>query len=315
MEQIILPISVIIPTMNRPQALQRTIDELMSKEYIPTQIILIDQSADLENREINRTILGKYSSIITTTYEFQETPSLTKSRNLGIKLCINDIVVISDDDVDVNTNTLYEVYGLMSNKNIAMVGGIDENMGVSTSILGYIFGIRSYKKRNIGQVALSIHGNYPKVIGEVETQWAMGYFFAVRKSLIEKWDIKWDEKLISYAYPEDLDFSYSYYKKALEENLKCILSEKVKVKHLVSKEWRVTSYKSTIMYVINREYLSYKHYKSPLSRIATRWANVGEFFNRLVKRNHPLDLIKAQFYCDKYRKDIKNGNLHTELYK
>jgi len=225
-------------------------------------------------------------------------------------------VVFSDDDVDVNYETLYEIYRLMSNKNIAMIAGIDENKAISKSKWGYIFGIKSYKKRKIGQVALSMHGSYPnEITGLVDTEWAMGYFFIVRKSFIDKWAIKWDETLTSYSYAEDLDFTYSYYKRANKENLKCVLSDTVKVKHLVSKEWRVASYKSSLMYVINREYLSYKHFKSPLSRIATRWANLGEFFNRIIRRNHPMYIVKAQYFCDKYRSDIKKGNIHTELFK
>lgn len=311
-----VPLSVIIPTMNRPQALKRTINGLLSFSNIPDQIIVVDQSEDIKNQNLNREVLNLYSDTITTTYLYQKTPSITEARNLGLHSCNNDIVVFSDDDVDVNCDTLYEIYRLMSNKNIAMIAGIDENKAISKSKLGYIFGIKSYKKRKIGQVALSMHGSYPnEITGLVNTEWAMGYFFVVRKSFIDKWVIKWDETLTSYSYAEDLDFTYSYYKRAKKENLKCVLSDTVKVKHLVSKEWRVASYKSSLMYVINREYLSYKHFKSPLSRIATRWANLGEFFNRIIKRNHPMYIVKAQYFCDKYRSDIKKGNIHTELFK
>ena len=142
----------------------------------------------------------------------------------------------------------------------------------------------------------------------------MGFFFVVRKSLLNKWDIKWDEKLISYAYAEDLDFSYSYYKQAKKENLKCIIDSRIKVKHNCSREWRVSSKKSTIMFIINREYLSYKHFNTISSRIRTKWANVGVLIERIIKRNKPVEFLKGMYYCDKYRSDIKKGVLHYELY-
>ena len=203
----------------------------------------------------------------------------------------------------------------MQNEKIAMIGGIDENTEKSKSKIGYLFGTKSYKLRAVGHVTKSVLGRYPNdVVGEVETQWAMGYFFAIKKSLKDEWNIDWDEKLISYGYPEDLDFSFSYYKKADELGLSCILSDKVKVRHLVSKEYRTASYKSTVMYVINREYLSYKHKMGLFSLIANRWANFGEFLKRILKNNKPFDLVKAQWYCDLHRNDIKKGILHYELY-
>ena len=148
----------------------------------------------------------------------------------------------------------------------------------------------------------------------VPTKFAMGYFFVVRKSLVERWDVKWDEKLISYAYPEDLDFSFRYYFHSASHGYRCVLDPKIAVQHMNSQEWRETPRKVTLMYVINREYLSYKWNLSWLSRIKTRWANFGMFLERLIHHNHCMDIVKAQFYCDRYRKDIKNGNLHTELY-
>jgi len=311
-----LPISVVIPTMNRPATLKRTLDYLISKEYIPSEIIVVDQSESEEKQNLNRLLIETCNTEIRAIYIYQKEPSLTKARNQGFTLCKNDIIVFSDDDVDVNDNTILNINEVMRNSNIAMIAGIDTNMGNSRTHLSYIFGKKSLKYKNIGHVTLSMLGRYPDNIrGEVDTQWAMGYFFVIRKSLADKWHMKWDENLKSYAYAEDLDFSYTYYKKAQSENLRCILCDKVKVAHLTSQEWRVQSYKSTAMYVLNREYLSYKHFETPLSRLATRWSNFGEFIIRILKRSNPLDLLYAQIICDKYRKEIKQQKLFIKLYE
>ena len=64
--------------------------------------------------------------------------------------------------------------------------------------------------------------DFPTHIDSItDTEWAMGFFSVYRTFLIRKWNLKWDEHLINYAYPEDLDFSYSYYKYAKTEGFKC----------------------------------------------------------------------------------------------
>lgn len=312
-----LPISIVIPTMNRPNSLKRTIDGIMTSSSIPSQIVVVDQSFTQEDQIENKNVLNKYTEQIICTYVYQAKPSLTKARNTGLSHCEYDIIVCSDDDIDVNKDTLLNVYDAMQDESISLIAGIDENMGWEQSKLGYFAYTKSYLKRKEGHVTLSVFGRFPSkmVSGVVETEWAMGYFFTIRKSLVEKWECRWDENLISYAYPEDLDFSYSYYKKSKAENMKCIISDYIRVKHLVDQEYRIPSYKATLMYVIHREYLSYKHFKSPLSRLATRWSNLFIILNRIITRKAPMDIIKAQYLCDKYRKDIRNQKIPHELFE
>lgn len=311
-----LPISVVIPTMNRPTTLKRTVECLVAQEYIPSEIIIIDQSESKQDQAANQVAVDVCNKITVVKYYYQSIPSLTKARNKGFDYCENDIVVFSDDDVDVEDSTLINIMEIMASADIAMIAAIDTNMGTSKTNLGYLFGKKSFRNKNIGHVTLSMLGRYPDIIcGDVDTQWAMGYFFAIRKSLTDKWNIRWDENLTSYAYAEDLDFSYTYFKRAKAEGLRCILSERVKVAHLGSQEWRVQSYKSTAMYVINREYLSYKHFETPVSRLATRWTNFGEFIFRIVKMGNPLDIIQAQLNCDKNRSSIKHQIILPGFYE
>lgn len=311
-----IPISIIIPTMNRPETLVNTIVSVISSDNIPNEIIIIDQSKDkVKVAEIKQEIESICGDIC-IKYITMMDASLTKARNLGCENCSNEIMVCMDDDIEVNKDTFKEIYNIMKDDNISMIAGIDELSEIGKSIGGYLFGKKYIFMKNKGYVTKAIFGRYPnKINNRIETQWAMGYFFVVKKSLVKKWKIKWDENLISYAYPEDLDFSYTYYKKSEINGYKCIIDPRIKVRHLCSKEYRIPSLKSTIMFVVNREYLSYKHFKSPFSRVMTRWANIGEIFNRIIKRESPMDLIKAQYYCDKYRKQIKSGEIPKFLYR
>lgn len=283
-----VPISVIIPTMNRPDALERTLNTYVSGSSIPEQIIIVDQTQSAELKKRVEDISKKYNAY----YIYRNEPSSTAARNAGQEVVRNNIIIFSDDDVDVYDDTIQNVNKIMQNEDIALIAGLDDNTEKSKTNIGYILGTKSFRKREIGHVTKSVLGRYPDTIsGEVETEWAMGYFFVCRKENLDKWNIQWDERLISYAYAEDLDFSYRYCKKAHESNLRCILTDKVRVKHMVSKEYRIPSRKSTYMYVIHRRYINYK--TSCGSSLAISWCDFWRIVERVVKKETPGDFIEA----------------------
>ena len=312
-----MKISLIIPTLNRLETLRETLGSYCSGSLVPEQIIIIDQTPDIVSRNKTIEMIDFFSKVTDIDYFFQETPSSTKARNIGIKNAKNEIIIFSDDDVTVQKDTIKNVSEIMEDQNIAMIAGINSRDEISKSKIGFLFGQKSYKNRYIGHVTKSMFGRFPdkKVAGNVDTQWAMGFFFIVRKSLLDKSGILFDEKLTTYAYAEDLDFSFSYYKYAKSKGFKSILNDKVVVEHRQSTEYRIPPKKYTMMYVINREYLSYKHYSGFLSRLATRWCNFGYFLIRMAKRQKPLDLLHAQRICDKHRKEIKQGIMRETWYE
>lgn len=306
-------ISVIIPTRNRKESLMDTINSICSGEYIPNEIVIVDQS-DEEHREI-MSELEKVNQT-TITYCYLEKPSLTVARNIGICKAKYNLIICSDDDILVENDTIKNVYNILSNeKDIALIAGIntrgyDLKSNNIQSMIGYGFGRKNLKKK-CGHVTKAIFGSYPKSIeNRIETEWAMGYFFALKKDILLESGVLWDEKLVSYAYPEDLDFSYRFHRFISSKGMKMILDPKVKVEHCSSQEWRVTSNQKTLMYIINREYLSYKLYPNDISsRFITRWSNIGEFFRRLWINDKPFDVLKAQYICDINRKKIRQGIL------
>lgn len=315
----IVPVSVVIPTMNRPKSLRRTIETYVYAETIPSQIIIVDQSQDKKIKEEVEAIIYEFCNITEILYVYQSVPSSTKSRNKAMDLAKEEILVFSDDDVDVKENTISNIVDIMKRSNIAMIAGLDEDSKIVNNMyskIGYLLGTKSFIYRRIGHVTLSVLGRYPDnmLTEEVETQWAMGYFFVVRKSLVEKWKIRWDEKMTGYAYAEDLDFTYNYYRLALYEGYRCILSKKVIVKHLVSKEYRAPSKEFTYKYVINRIYLSYKYNMGLDSRLAIMWCDFWMLIKRILYKENSKDMLKAIFTSTKYYKDIKNGFLNYDKY-
>lgn len=308
-------ISVIIPTMNRPDSLKQTLDCIVMSVKKPSEIIVVDQSINPEIADLNRKYAEECDAEVNVKYLYQSVPSLTKARNYGIQQATNDIIVCSDDDVDVKRRTFEIIEEVMTDDNIAMIAGLDINTKLSNkSKIGYFIGTKSYRKRNIGHVTPSVFGRFPiAVSGITDTEWAMGFFFVIRRSLQVKWNVWWDEQLVSYAYAEDLDFSYNYYKHAKTENLRCIYHPEIIVTHQATKEYRVPSRKSSLMYIINREYLSYKHFPA-YSRLATRWTNFWRIIAAIKHPQHMKNLLEGQILADLNRKEIRKGKLPQNIF-
>lgn len=285
-----LNISIVIPTMNRLESLQRTINYIALSKVKPIEVVVVDQSVDEDCIERTKDFLKMQP--INCLYVHQSTPSLTKARNTGMEYVHGDLVVQMDDDVDIKPDTLTNILEIFSNKNVAMLAGVFEGYDSEPrSAIGFLFWKKNWRKRNIGHVVKSVYGRFPEIISEATpTEWAMGFFSVYRADLIKKWNLKWDEHLVSYAYAEDIDFSYSYYKKAKVVGMHCIMSNKVIVKHNVTKEWRIPTRKHTYMIINNRRYLRQKHFgNSLISKIAVKWADYGEYFRRLLNHEAASD--------------------------
>ncbi|MDH5092759.1 glycosyltransferase [Clostridium perfringens] len=308
-------ISIIIPTRNRIETLKKCLIEINKSTIKPKEIIIIDQSdvkIDFEN--INDDIF------VNTTIIYQDYPSLTKARNNGLKNASGNIIIFMDDDTILNKHSLEKLLKTFEmNNNIKLVTSIDINNNNNRrypDVFGIIFGRKKLSKKGGYVCKGSMLGRYNNINLPIsETQWAMGYFFAVKKDIINKYNLKFDENLISYAYPEDLDFTYNYYKNVLKDNGKCVINKDIYVNHLGSKEFRIESNKSLSMYVINRLYLSYKHFKSPLYRIILIWSDIGEILRRKISKEEYKTIIKVYKECFKYRKDLRNNKIHKNLLK
>lgn len=314
----IIQIDIIIPTMNRRVGLERTLNGISKSKVYPARIIIVDQTINLYERKKNKNMIINNFSNLNIEYIELDTPSLTKARNIGMCYSKSDIIICMDDDVDIEEDTILNVFNIMSDNNISMIAGMDSNYLSSkfsfSSLLGYIFYKKSFFKRKYGHVTHSTFGRFPRQFkGTIETEWAMGFFFVIRKSLLMKWNLKWDENLKSYAYGEDLDFSYQYYLKSKNEQYRCVMDSSVIVTHLATKEWRISNKNELFMLAINRLYINYKLFDSVFSRIAYNWTNIGLIFEKIILKDNYKEFIQMWKIANKYRKEIKKGSIPYKL--
>lgn len=300
--------------MNRLDSLKRTFSYMEKSKLLPDEIIIVDQT---QEKEIASKIENLCSEVhLNTRYFWNSEPSLTKARNTGFALTQGDVVVFMDDDVDVREDTFVNVKELFKNENLVMAGGVNEQEDISKlSYRSVLFGLTSFAKRRIGHVTPSIYGRFPiECAEETPSEWAMGFFFAVRKSAVEGWNLQFDEHLKYYAYAEDLDFSYSLYLKAKKENKSTIVSTKLTVRHNVSKEYRIPTQKQTYMMILHRRYIGAKLMAGWKSRILCLWSDLGTFLYRLTRKEPALDIVRAYVFYLTHRKDIVEGNFHYEYF-
>lgn len=306
-------VSIIIPTLNRVSSLARTLGFISKSSILPDEVIIVDQSP-IDTAEKIKELCD--SQTLKIKYIHINEPSLTGARNAGIELCKNDIAIFMDDDVNIGTDTIKNILVLFKDNSISMVAGIDSGSPMKRlSLPSLIFFRSSFFKRYKGHVAMAGYGVFPQnPQAETPTEWAMGFFFAIRKSLAQKWGLKFDENLKYYAYAEDMDFTYRYFLKSKEENLKCIMSTAATVLHNVSKEYRLPSRQRTFMEICHRRYVMSKHGNSILRKLIMLWSDIGTAILR-IKRGEPAsDVFKAIAFAIKYRRDIKKGVFHYDKF-
>lgn len=209
-------ISIVIATYERPETLKMTIESYLDGRLLPKEIIVVDQSSKVFDPASLGNTRGSTVKVVPIA-----TPSSTYARNVGVRHATTDTILFSDDDVLVDDNSISLLETLMSDVSVALVAGVDlsENgihgsvrkRGFLSNLASLLLGLKKPWRKDGYVIKSNIRGRYPSVVTKtVPTEWAMGYFFCVRRSYMEHWNCWFDENLKRYAYAEDLDFSFRY---------------------------------------------------------------------------------------------------------
>jgi glycosyltransferase involved in cell wall biosynthesis len=257
-----LEITLIIPTFNRPLSLLKTLKSINNLSFLPSEVIIVDQSSNAD--QINLKILKKETPFLRINLIKEKIPSSTKARNIGLNQAKNDIIVFSDDDVDYN-NEVFKIIDneFLSDNRLSLIAAYDQDHRFKlSSLFGIILLRRSIFKLFSGHISKSIFGNFPIIKIRTNTSWAMGFFFSIRKKIAIQNNNYFDENFSGYSYAEDLDFSYNYINEAKKKGYKALLIPTIKVKHLVSNEYRILDSSYYFMYLNNRYYILKKYHES-----------------------------------------------------
>lgn len=102
----VLPVSVVIPTRDRPELLHDLIDSICAGECLPAEIVVADQGS--------RVTLPEHRDGVRIRHVLVPSVGLSRNRNAGIDAATNDVLVFTDDDSIVDRGWLGELCGALA---------------------------------------------------------------------------------------------------------------------------------------------------------------------------------------------------------
>lgn len=274
---------IVIPTMNRPDSLRRTLARIAAGSLQPAVIVVVDQSEPTCAAQVRAVCAD---TPLAVRYLHSSTRSLTSARNKAIDEGGDfSHVVFLDDDVDLALDALASARDLLLRRpRLALVGFKVETLTPTSRprsirhILGRLF-LRSGDGRPSAYVSWAILGHMPAdFVGEIPAAWALGCSI-VDLRYLRSTAIRFDETFVGHAYPEDLDFSWRFIERANCDGREAVISADVRLLHLVSTEWRMPRLASARQFIDNRYAVLRKHHAGLAywaSLACFYWANIGE---------------------------------------
>jgi GT2 family glycosyltransferase len=312
--------TVVIPTLNRPIDLERTIRTISKQTCLPNEVIIIDQSDDNRTKDLIENMKSDSDTKVSFRYVHSSVKSLSKARNLGLEEVKEaDIVTFFDDDVVLEEDYFEEIIKVFEQKDAVVVGGQITNWGMKTdnkiiNFINRIFFLPHYKKGKF-EVQPSINPTEDYIYDNlIPSEWASGCNFSVRTEVARTQ--RFDENLIKYALAEDVDYTYSLFKK---NNGGIFISPSARLEHLESQASRIPNQAKLYMDAVHKRYLFHKHFEKNLMNYTKfYWSRIGHILkltyqNFVSKEQSTVTLLKsllsADLYAEKHKKEIKNFDL------
>jgi len=216
-------ISVVIPTYNRREDLDRCLQSIHGQSMVPAQVIVVDNGSVALHDSIAKWKKQFADRNIEFIYKKNEGEnSANLARNIGITYSTGTIVSFLDDDVVLDTNYYYEI--LDTFVRYSPVNGVQGYNQTSFNNLPktltekfvdtYIrfFQISSFFSHDGCRMLPSLCVTFPYPgISEIQTcEWMSGASVYKRGILDE---ITWDPALKKYSWNDDGDISYRVFKK------------------------------------------------------------------------------------------------------
>lgn len=115
-------ISVIIPSYRRPSDLRRCLAALSLQSKTPDEILVIARESDLETLNV---VSAFHHDLNTLRAVYVTEPGVIAALNCGIDHATGDVVVLTDDDAEAQTDWLQRLEAGFSSAQIGAVGGRD----------------------------------------------------------------------------------------------------------------------------------------------------------------------------------------------
>lgn len=265
---------------------------IIAQSRRPEEVVVVDQSPDSERAAVEEVIRQALQSGLFVRLIYCPQPSSTRARNLGLAYSSGDWVIFSDDDVDWQADAVERLHlKVAASPELVMVAARDSCMPGKAQpfwrrIFAAFFLTNTFPNLKKGKVLACMQARYPMpIVGDMETEWAMGFWFAAERNFISAHQLSFDERMTRYAQAEDMLFTHQLYAKAQLSGRRCVVSEDIVVAHLVSKEWRESNTFADLCNAWNRIYIASilrTGFGFWLSLAAIYWAAVHQVLIRMI---------------------------------
>ncbi len=312
-----MKLSVVIASYRRASSLGRTLATIATQRRLPDEVIVVDQSPAEEKTAVEAVVRTAAKAGLTVRLIWSEVPSSTQARNLGLDSATGDWVVFSDDDVDWPPSVTGDfVAKVGAAPELAMLAARDARTSsrsrpVWRRIVSAMFLTNTLLPLRRGRVFACMQARYPQpIVGDMETEWATGYWFAVDRLFVTKNRLRFDEKMSRYAQAEDMLFSHQVYQAARLAGRRCVVSESIAVDHLVSQEWREPDSFADLCGAWNRIYIASQLRTGVsfwLSLTSIYWAAVHQGLVRMARGRGWVGHLRAYAIAVRHLGQIRAG--------
>jgi GT2 family glycosyltransferase len=271
-------LSVLIPTLRRPEILRETLESILEADPLPDEVLVIDGDPEESARRVVDELRPAGGR---PDFRFLASrASVTRQRNDGIDVATGDVIVFLDDDVGVDPKLFATLGGAYSEEEIVgATGRVVEPAahrigGYESRLRRMLFaGVPEGSFAPFGYPRYSFHGDR-----EMDVEFMPGCLMSVRRDAARL--VRFDETLGGYALAEDEDFSYR-----LSRAGRIRFLPDAVVEHKKTGFSTANAYEFGRKLVVNRTYLFRKNFRPN----PWRWMQFGVLFllllaHRLVNR-------------------------------
>lgn len=280
-----LSVAVVIPTKNRPDDLDITIQTLLAQTVLPQQVIIVDQSADEESK---LRVKARFAAVLPTLAEAIELryvhdvtiTGLTAARNRALAEGRADTVLFLDDDVVLEENFIEEIVNVYSQyPNATGVSGVVVNYSPPPLLLRYW--TRLFSRGPFHDDRQPIYWNFRDLLHHAPLRVTRfgGGLMSFRMAAIA--GVRFDENLSGACAGEDVDFCMR-----LPSSAVLLIAPKAR---LIHKQTPVARSDSHWLYLHARTnwYLYRKNWSGGIfNRLCCAWLNIGYGLAAVVSSVH-----------------------------
>ena len=265
-------ISVVIPTLNRPNLLQKLLLDLENQIKKPDQIVVVDSSEP--KNQINKTFFSSIS--IPVTYEQSNIKSAAIQRNIGLNL-VNEkcqLLAFLDDDISINEHYFEVISRHFDDFSIVGISGLAINPKKVSQIsklffLKRLFYLDSKYEGTITRGGINIPFKNLSVNSDLrESEWLIGCS-VWRAAKIRQ--LRFNDKFLGQSLFEDVIFSLKAAKFG-----KLYVDCGLYITHYESNINRPNFFDFYKMWVFNRYSVVRLLKKKKFSNLAFHWTNFGK---------------------------------------